>query len=273
MSVLDYGLHPLKSLEEETKATLSSTHDKALSHQEAKHFKNEPLTKRLLERASKLFEQLKHQALPSKRADFSEFKAEFEAKNPALAKKLQEELPPPVERLRFSPIEQTQLTQRDQLKEGRGLESTQKESVASRKHNMEYLSSSIDEKPPEINSLLLKFIEMELAQEKNFITLYTLKDHSLQQEMREKIILDGKALDNFAGSLLANPTIKRELEETKTRRTQKIHELGGYIAIKARLQDGSHNDQDISVLLQQINRRAQSYKQSLSQKQHRGRTQ
>jgi hypothetical protein len=109
--------------------------------------------------------------------------------------------------------------------------------------------------------------------QKNLITVYTLTDHAQKQEVREKIISEGKALDNFACSLLANPIIKRELEKPKPLQIIKMTELGGYLAIKDRLQQGSHTQQDLLVVLQQINQRAQSHQRSLSQKQHQGRTQ
>lgn len=113
---------------------------------------------------------------------------------------------------------------------------------------------------------------MELAQEKNLISLYTIKDPILKKNAQEEIIQQGKAIQKYADSLRAQSEKILEKEGIVTTSATKLNDLGGLVAIRNRMEQGIATHQDTRAILFQIRQRAQSYRQSLSQKKHRGRS-
>jgi ATP-dependent exoDNAse (exonuclease V) alpha subunit len=127
--------------------------------------------------------------------------------------------------------------------------------------------------PAEIQVGLMKYIEMELTQEANLIALYTIKDPVFKQSVEEKIIQQGEAIRAYA-NLLRPQAEKMMARKTETLINHSgIGELGGLLAIRNRLKQGRATSQDTRAILLQIRQQAQGYRQSLSHKQQRSRTQ
>lgn len=109
---------------------------------------------------------------------------------------------------------------------------------------------------------------MELEQENNLISLHTIKDPIFKQAAKEKIILQGDAIQNYANSLLAQIT---GIENQKCITRAQLTGENSLLEIKNRLEQGMATAEDVSFINHQIKLRSSSYQRSLDLKQHRGR--
>ena len=120
---------------------------------------------------------------------------------------------------------------------------------------------------------MLEYLDLELKQENSLKRLYTLQDPLAKQAIKEEILARKKSLEALAYSLIKNPAHRYRFDEMHGYKILQVEVLGGYSAIKARLENETASQQDILSLLSQIKKRGQSQTSHLKQSQNKGRAQ